>query len=363
MTNVFAERLKRLKAGLKDRGLDAMVVQDRVNSLYLSGFRSSYSIVVVDDRGATFITDSRYGEAAEKAVSGHRKVVVQPTTRVREFLQGLMSKRGYKNAGYEGSISVDELDAMKKWTRGIKLVRAGELLMSLRRVKDALELKAIRRAVALADELMEHAIGLLAPGITEAGLSQSVRFHAEILGGSGESFSNIIGGGPNTSRPHHHPGTRRFRKNEPVTIDLGVIHDGYCSDLTRTPVLGKPSAKFARIYEVCLAANEAAIKGLRPGMTGVEVDKIARDVITEAGFGQYFGHGLGHGVGLEIHEEPRLSPRAGDYKLEPGNIVTIEPGIYLPGECGVRIEDYAVVTKSGAQVLSKSPKGLRLIPC
>ena len=357
----IATRLKNLRASLRSQGLDAMIVMDRMNTIYFTGFECSYSILIVDARSAVFITDSRYGEAAEKALQKF-KVRIQPTKNVREFLTKLFKSLGYGTAGYEGDITVDQFDEMRKWTRGTKLKKAGDLLTKLRRVKDAEEIETIKRAVAMGDKLMEYAMTLLKPGTTELVISQSVRFQAERLGASAESFRNIIASGPNSSRPHHHPGRRKLRKGDPVTVDLGVIYEGYCSDLTRTPVLGKPSRKFEEIYYVCLAANQEAIKAIRPGMTGAEADQVARNVIEEAGYGEYFGHGLGHGVGLQIHEEPRLSPRATKYALEPGNIVTIEPGIYLPGVGGVRIEDYAVVTERGAQVLSRSPKQLRIIP-
>ncbi|MCC6546814.1 aminopeptidase P family protein [Candidatus Sumerlaeota bacterium] len=354
-------RLKKLRAAMRAASLDSMIVLDRVNTVYLTGFECSYSVLIVDERTAIFVTDSRYGEAAEKALSGRMKVHVQPTRNVTDYLAKLFRGRGYGAAGFEGDISVDQYDELKRWTKGTKLKKSGELIMKLRRVKDDEEIRLIKRAVAVGDKLMEYAMTLLTPGTTELVVSQSVRFQAERLGASAESFRNIIASGPNSSRPHHHPGKRKLKKHDPVTVDLGVVYEGYCSDLTRTPVLGKPSKKFEEIYYVCLAANQEAIKAIRPGMTGAEADQVARNVIEEAGYGKYFGHGLGHGVGLQIHEEPRLSPRATSYKLEPGNIVTIEPGIYLPGVGGVRIEDYAVLTEQGAQVLSQSPKQLRIL--
>lgn len=363
MNASIAQRIKKLRHGIKAAGIDAMIVQDRINTIYLTGFPCSYSILLVDARELTFITDSRYAEAAEKALSPAFRVIVQPTCRVNEFLRALIAKKGYSRAGFEGTISVDEHDAIRKLTRGTRLVKSTSLITDLRRVKDDSEIAIIRKAVRIGDALMAATLKQLKPGIRESDISQSVRMSAEILGASGESFANIIASGPNSSRPHHHPGSRKLRAGDPVTVDLGVVYKGYCSDLTRTPVLGKASKKFEQIYNVCLEANEAAIKTVRPGMQGAEVDAVARDIIEHAGYGKHFGHGLGHGVGLQIHEAPTLSPRAPDYKLEPGNIVTIEPGIYLPGVGGVRIEDYLLITRNGAEVLSKAPKKLTIIPC
>ncbi len=361
MKEILKRRLRRLRQKMKENDLDAMIVLDRVNTLYFTSFRCSYSILIIDSRTTRFITDSRYGEMAEKALEGF-KVVVQPSRKVVDFLRDLWKKRGYKRAGFEGTISVNQRDWLGKWTRGSKLVKAGELVQELRMVKDDEEIRTIRRSVRMADKLMEHAFEYIRPGMRESQISRVIRFGAEDLGGEGESFENIVASGPNSSQPHHHPGSRKLRRGDPVTIDLGIVYRCYCSDLTRTPVLGKVSKGFEEIYGVCLEANRKAIQEIRPGMTGKEVDALARDVIESAGYGKYFGHGLGHGVGLEIHEGPRLSPSAGDYRLQAGNVVTIEPGIYLPGVGGVRIEDYIVLTEKGAKVLSKSPKELKTLP-
>lgn len=361
MHETYKNRHQSLRKLLRKEGLDAIIVHSRPNTFYLSGFRSSYSLLVIDGREATMITDGRYAEAAEKALPGFR-MVIQPMQKVKEFLADFFRGKGYGKLAFEGTITVAEHELLKKWTRGTRLVRNDGLIATLRRVKDAEEIAAITAAVRLGDRLMEAAIGQLRPGVPEGEISRFIRRTAEDLGADGESFSNIVASGPNSSRPHHHPGPRKLRAGDPVTIDLGVVHRGYCSDLTRTPVLGKVDRKFAEIYEVCLAANLAAVEQLRPGMTGPEVDRLARDVVEAAGFAEYFNHGTGHGVGVEIHEGPRLSPLGGDYKLEPGNIVTIEPGIYLPGKFGVRIEDYVLVTATGAKVLSRAPRELRILP-
>jgi Xaa-Pro aminopeptidase len=356
-----AHRIERLRALLADAGLDAIAIADRSNTRYLSEFVCSASLMVIDAKHCHFITDPRYGEAAESELGEHCQVHVFKAAEAEDGARRLFKKAGYEKVGFEGSITVNEYESLKKRFAKAKLKEAGALVMSLRRVKDEAEIKTIRKAVRLADKVMTEAVDRLKVGMSEQGLSRVIRFQMEELGGERESFSNIVASGPNSSRPHHHPTSRKFRKGDPVTIDLGGVVDGYCSDLTRTPVIGKPTAEFEQIYEVTLRAQQAAIAAIKPGMTGEEVDAIARDIIADAGFGGYFGHGLGHGVGLDIHEEPRLRPGAKDYKLEPGNIVTVEPGIYIPGEHGLRIEDYVLVTETGAEVLSKSTRRLQVV--
>lgn len=355
------ERINRLRALIDGHGLDAMVILDRVNTRYFTGFECTHSILVIDGEKALFVTDSRYGEAAERELAW-LTVRIQPSRDIDRFLTGLFTSLGLTRVGFEGGITVDQFDDLRKWFGGADLEKAGKLVTTLRAVKTAEEIATIRRSVGLADRMMELAQEHARPGTTERELSRRIRFAAEELGGSGESFPNIVASGPNTSRPHHHPGDRALCRGDVLTIDLGGIVDGYCSDLTRSPFLGSVDAELEKIHATVLRANEAAIAAIRPGMTGAEVDAVAREVIDSAGYGQYFGHGLGHGVGLEIHEAPRLSPSADSTPLEPGNVVTIEPGIYVPGLGGVRIEDYVLLTTGGADVLSRSPKDLRVLP-
>ena len=287
---------------------------------------------------------------------------IQPGRGVAEFLKDVFRSLDYHRVGIEDSITLGEMDDLEGWAPGTLFSRAGELITEQRAVKDAHEISIIRRAVALADRMMEQAMERARPGVVEKDLSRAIRFSSEELGGDGESFPNIIASGPNSSSPHHHPGVRALAAGDALTIDLGGVVDGYCSDLTRNPFIGKPVAELEKIYNLVLEANRAAIDAIRPGMTGIEIDAIAREIIEKAGYGTYFGHGLGHGVGLEIHEAPRLSPMAKSTRLMAGNIVTIEPGIYVPGLGGVRIEDYVLLTDQGAEVLSASPKELRVLP-
>lgn len=354
-------RLTRFRRSISKAGLDGVVLRDRTTIHYLCGFNGSYGCLLVPSSGSpTLVTDSRYGEIAAGAVSA-TKVLVQPMMKTEEWFKDLFKKLNWKTVGFEGSSAWDAVQALRKRVGRAKLVPANEPLKGLRGVKDDAELRIIAKAAALADSMMALAWEHLKPGVREDELSRLIRQGSENLGGQGESFENIVATGPNSSKPHHHGGTRKARRGDSVTIDLGGRLGNYCSDLTRNPFIGSASAELEKIYNTVLAANEAALKACRPGMMGKELDAVAREVIATAGYGEYFGHGLGHGVGMEIHEYPSVGARSTDV-LEEGHVITIEPGIYVPGLGGVRIEDLVVVTKGRPRILSKSPKGLLIIP-
>jgi Xaa-Pro aminopeptidase len=356
-------RLAALRKAIKAAGLDAIIVVDRKNVKYLCGFDGSYGKLVVDARNARLVTDERYAEIAAGMVTG-AKVVVQPLTGVDAFLTTLLAESGYKTIGFEGTMSFNEAEHLRGIARRAKakLAECAAIVRDLRRTKDAEELKRIAKAAQIADKMMAAAFEALAPGVTEIEVARVIRAAAEKYGAEGESFSCIVASGPNASRPHHSPSSRRIRKGDMVTIDLGAVYKGYCSDITRTVAMGKVHPRFEEIYTVCLEAQEAAVKATRAGITGKDLDAVARDIIEAAGFGPQFGHGLGHGVGMDIHEAPRNSKASAD-TLAVDDVVTIEPGIYVPGFGGVRIEDLLVVTNGKPKVLSRTPKGLLVIPC
>lgn len=356
------KRLEALRGLLAEKGLDALYIDNLTNILYLCGFVGSHGRLIVDKEDALFVTDGRYREVAGSIVKGAR-VELEPMSGSDAFFQGLFRRTGYGTIGFEGSMTVTAHEQLRKWLRPAKTKpkRADDLVTRLRLVKDSEEIKIIARAARTADRMMAAAWEAIRAGVPEREVSLSIRRAAEDLGAEGESFDNIVAGGANASRPHHRPGDRRLRKGDMVTVDLGAIVDGYCSDLTRNPVLGKASRKFERIYQVCLEAQTAAVKACRAGAKAKDVDALARDIIATHGFGDYFNHGLGHGVGLEIHEGPRLN-KVSKAVLEPGMVVTVEPGIYLPGFGGVRIEDLIVVTDGAPRVLSRSPKALTVLP-
>ncbi|MEQ8821077.1 MAG: Xaa-Pro peptidase family protein [Sumerlaeia bacterium] len=363
---VVEQRLERLRERIRAAEVDALLIQNLVNINYLTGFAGSHGLLIVDGEAARLVTDGRYWEIAEGllAESGSSaRIVAEPKGGKDEFFKDLFKDLGYGKLGFEGSLSVDAFDKLKERTTGAKtkLAKVSGQVEELRQVKDAGEIKAIRKAAKVADQMMEVAFQNIRSGVREWEVSLAIRRAAEDLGVRGESFTNIVASGPNASRPHHSPGKRKMKKGDMVTVDLGAVVDGYCSDLTRNPVIGKASRDYEKMYAACLDANEAVIKACRAGAICRELDAMAREIVKSHGFPD-FNHGLGHAVGMEIHESPRFSADTNeDVKLVPGNVMTIEPGIYVPGFGGVRIEDLVVVEEGGCRVLSKSPKELRVL--
>ncbi len=355
----WRDRIARLRPALKDRGLEAFLVTDSFSIRFLTGFQSTYAAVVVDPRRATLITDGRYIEAAEKQLAGW-EILCTPGRDLEGWWRRLWKGRGYRTVGFEGTASWNDVRQWSRRMRPARMREAGEAVRRLRIVKDAVEIAAIRKAARLADEVMDRTIEFLRPGMSEFEVSRFIRRAVDEVGAEGESFPNIVASGPNSSRPHHHPGARRLRRGDMVILDLGVLWKGYCSDMTRTVALGACTRRMREVYEEVLRAQEATLRAVRAGLTCREADALARRRLTEAGLGAEFKHGLGHGVGLEIHEAPALNSRSDD-TLEAGMAVTIEPGVYLPGEFGVRIEDLAIVGPRGPRVLSHYPKKLQIV--
>lgn len=357
----FKKRQKGVQKLLKEKNIDAIIVEDLINVRYLTGFDGSYGIAIIDQEHSLFITDGRYSEAAEEIVHG-AEILIQPIRELDQFFEEIFKKRDYKKLAFESSISYHQFQQLKKRTKSCstELVEETNLIKDLRMVKDEVEIAKIRKAADIADGMMQKIWSEIKPGMTEKEVSRRIRFLSEELGGSGESFTNIVASGENSSRPHHHPTDSKIKDGDMITIDLGAVFEGYCSDMTRNPNLGKPNSKYEKIYEICLEAQQSALKACKAGVSGKELDSIAREIISSAGYGDNFQHGLGHGVGLEIHEGPRLSQSSKD-TMKAGMVVTVEPGIYLPGFGGVRIEDLIVVTDDEPIVLSQTPLTLHII--
>ncbi|MGH2517991.1 MAG: M24 family metallopeptidase [Ktedonobacterales bacterium] len=367
------ERVERMRATLREQNLDAFLVSNPENRRYLSGFTghdsgadSAGTLIVTLDSMA-LITDGRYSEQAEHECAGLRIIL-----REGEFAAtaaDALLETGARRVGFEAThVTVaarDDLAAALTEKAGEKpapeLVATRKVVEPLRAVKDADELAAIERAVAITDETFAYLCGWLRAGLTEKQVAREIERHMLELGADGLAFASIVASGPNAALPHAVPTDRPIQLGEPVTFDMGSRYAGYCSDMTRTVCLGEPGAEARALYELVLRAQEACEAGLRPGLTGKQADALARDVIAAAGHEERFSHGTGHGVGLEIHESPRLSKFAKDDQvLEPGMVITIEPGVYLAGNSGVRIEDTAVVTEDGIRVLTASHKRFEL---
>lgn len=341
--------MSRLSA-LSERLDDPLLVTNLTNVYYLTGFDSSNAALLVRPGGdATLYTDFRYAESA-KDVAG---VEVQMTKRT------MMADLGERLSG-RLQFEADVLP-YREWERlasgSLELVPTSGLVDAVRAIKDDDEVAKMQRAARIGDRALEALTAETWVGRSEREIAWRLRELVHAHGGDDLAFDSIVASGPNGALPHAHPTERIVEKGELVTVDWGVRADGYCSDCTRTFSTGGLSGKLREIYDVTLAAQQRAVANIKAGMTGIEADALAREPITDAGYGENFGHGLGHGIGLAVHEAPRLSTESTDV-LENGHAVTVEPGIYVPGVGGVRIEDLAIVRDDGLQVLTSFPKEL-----
>jgi Xaa-Pro aminopeptidase len=343
----------RLERQLAERELDRMLVLNLINIRYLTGFTGTNGACVCGPGIRLFFTDFRYTERAEAEVEGWEIQTIADDWLggIAEHLQG--------RVGFEDDhMSVRLLEKLKeKLADGVEAVPAGGRVEELRRVKDEGELALIEEAAKLADEALRWSAEQGLAGKPEREVARAFEARVRELGGD-PSFPAIVAAGPNGALPHAEPGEREIGRDELVVFDMGAAIDGYCSDGTRTFATGDPGEGAIEVYEVVRRAQQASLDAIEAGIKGEDVDKVARGVIEAAGHGERFGHGLGHGVGLELHEAPRLSLRSDDV-LAPGEVVTVEPGIYLPGRLGVRIEDLVVVTEDGIRNLSSLPKELQ----
>ncbi len=356
-------RVGRLRALLEREGFDALLVTAAVNRRWLSGFSGSAGTLVVSAGSALLSTDFRYWEQARAEAPCFELVREgdRGTALPLELLRGL----GGLRVGFEpGGITVAEHD---EWQRAIAGLTASErplllpapgLVEELRLVKEPGEVEALQRAAALTDACLEHAVALALPGTTERAIARAIQDYALDHGADGLSFDSIVAAGPHAARPHARPRDVPLERGQPLVLDLGASVAGYCSDLTRTVVVGGPDAAdetFHRVYSAVLTAQRRALQRIEAGMTGAEAHEIAASAIAEAGYGESFGHGLGHGVGVQVHESPRLRP-ASSHVLADGQVMTVEPGIYLPGWGGVRIEDLCVMEGGRLRPLSRAAK-------
>jgi Xaa-Pro aminopeptidase len=346
------ERLERL---LGERELDRMLVTDLTNVRYLTGFTGSNGACVCGPGVRMFFTDFRYTERAASEVSGWEMVTV-----ANDWLGGIAEHLTGRVGFEDDQMSVRVLEKLKeKLAEGVETVAAGGTVETLRRIKDEGELAAIAAASELADEVWRWSLEQGLAGRPERTVALAAEARIRELGAE-PSFPAIVAAGPNGALPHAEPGEREIGRGELVVFDMGAKLDGYCSDGTRTYATGDPGEEARGVYATVREAQLAALAAIEAGVEGGEVDSVARKVIEGAGHGDRFGHGLGHGVGLEVHEGPRLSLRSDDV-LAAGEVVTVEPGIYLPGRLGVRIEDLVVVTADGYRNLSGLPKELQLV--
>lgn len=357
------ERIETVRAMLGELGCDAYASVFPPTNQRLSGFLTSFeeisSGIVITRDEAHFLCDSRYTEQAHDQVAGFEitEIAGDLLDRCAERLEKLGAKKAAFNPA---GITFKEYETLRKGFAG-KVEATEAIDLELRIRKDPQEIECIRAASELAEGVLADLLPTLSEGDRERELAARFEYEFKKRGASAASFGTIALFGARSSLPHGEPGEKGLEQGDTILLDFGCRMGGYCSDLTRTYAFGTiPGAWFDEIYDLTLTAQKIALEAVRPGAKCSEVDAVARNLISEGGFGQYFGHGLGHGVGIEIHEAPRLNPFS-DFVLEEGMVVTIEPGIYLPGKGGVRIEDLVVVTHDGSEVLTSAPKELKVL--
>jgi Xaa-Pro aminopeptidase len=349
-------RGERLSALVAEKELDQLFVSDLVNVRYLTGFTGTNGACLIGGAELIFFTDFRYTERAETEVSSEWERPEAERELIPQMVGRMKGRVGFEDA----KLSVRQLARLEAAAGdGVEFIPAGDLVEQLRAVKEPEELERIAAAAELSDGVYEWAIDRGLTGRTERDVARAVQARIRELGAE-PSFPPIVAAGPNGALPHAEPGDREIGSGELVVFDMGSELDGYCSDCTRTFATGDPGDEAREVYDLVLKAQLAALEAVRPAASGKEVDAVARELIDEAGQGDRFGHGLGHGVGLEVHEGPRLATTSEDELFE-GNVVTVEPGVYLPGRFGVRIEDLVAVTADGHRNLSGLTKELRVV--
>ncbi|HEV3475597.1 MAG TPA: Xaa-Pro peptidase family protein, partial [Actinomycetota bacterium] len=351
-----AARRGRLARRIDELGIDALLVTRLVNVRYLSGFTGSNAQLLLTQGRGTLFTDRRYEEQAGKEVPDLERVIL--ARGFPDALPEVWGSPGVRRLGFEsGGVSYRTWRALSESAASVELIPVGDEVERLRRVKDAEEIAVLQRAQDIADDAFERVTGKLAEGVTERGAAVELEQAMRALGGERVGFDTIVAFGENAAEPHHRPADRALARGDVVKVDFGCVVDGYHSDMTRTVAFGEPDPQLREIHALVLRAHLAGLDAVRAGVTGGAADEAARAVIRQAGFGDRFGHSLGHGVGLEVHEDPSLRHGSDDL-LQTGTVVTVEPGVYVPGLGGVRIEDAVVVEEERARPLPRSPKEL-----
>ena len=351
-------RIKKVYELMEKEGLEALLIDSPENRQYLTGFTGTAGRVLFIGKGAYFITDFRYVEQAKEQTEGYE--IVEISSNFEQGLNELLQKDGVKMLGFESRAISHEQFLRYVEVLEVELQRTTDLIEGLRVIKEQEEIEKIRKAVEITDAAFAHILDFIKPGVTEREIALELEFYQKRMGGEKNAFDFIVASGQRSALPHGVASEKVIEKGDFVTLDFGVFYQGYCSDLTRTVVVGEPDEKQREVYELVLKAQLAVIENVKAGMSCKEVDEIARGIIGEAGYRENFGHGLGHGIGLEIHEGPRVSFTS-ETILQTGMVMTNEPGIYIPGWGGVRIEDDLLITEEGCEVLNKAPKELIIL--
>lgn len=357
------KRVLALREQLKQNDIESLLITNPYNLRYLTGFTGTTGIALITLNNAYFITDFRYTEQAKNQCIGYT-IIENVSGNPYEELLPALQQEAIQTMGFEESNVTFALYSQLQdlvEVKGIQLIPTTGLTEKLREVKDEDELAIIEKACWIADQAFEHILEYIQPGMTEIQVANELDFYMRKLGASGISFDTIVASGERSALPHGVASEKEIEKGDFITLDFGCYYNGYVSDMTRTISLGQPRhEQLKEIYQIVLDAHLKVGEAARPGMTGIELDAVARDYITEHGYGEAFGHSTGHGIGLEIHENPMVSKRATNIFV-PNNTITDEPGIYLPGVGGVRIENDLVITEDGSRMLTHSPRELIIL--
>ncbi len=345
---------------LLDGEVDGLLLTSRYSRHYGAQFDIAEGVAVVSKAGCRYFTDSRYIESAENGIRGFEVLLMNRDNNYMKRINDAIADFGITTLGYEENyLTVAELMGYEKELKA-KLVPFHKQISAFRAVKEEWELERMRKAQAITDKAFSEVLGRIQVDMSEKELAAELIYCLYKNGAEGLSFDPIVVSGPNTSLPHGVPGDRKIQKGDFITMDFGVVYQGYCSDMTRTVAVGYATEEMEKVYNTVLKAQCAAIAASKPGMMGKEIDGIARNIIAEAGYGPYFGHGYGHSLGLEVHEAPNSGP-ASEAVMVKGVVSSAEPGIYLPGKFGVRIEDCVIFTEDGTEDMAKSPKNLIIV--
>ncbi|PFP31256.1 Xaa-Pro dipeptidase [Bacillus sp. AFS073361] len=352
------EKIEKLRSNFSTHGIDGILITNPFNRRYISNFTGTAGVVLISADKAQFLTDFRYIEQAAKQCQGFE--IIKTTGSIPEEVAVQAKKLGIQKLGFEADFLT--FSSFKLYDKELEaeLVPISGVIEKLRLIKTDSELKILKVAADIADAAFKHILDFIRPGKTELEVSNELEFFMRRAGATSSSFDTIVASGHRSALPHGVASDKVIEAGDIVTMDYGCYYNGYVSDITRTVAVGEPDAKLKEIYEIVLEAQLRGMAGIKPGLTGKEADAITRDYITEKGYGEYFGHSTGHGIGLEIHEGPGLSMKS-DVVLEPGMVVTCEPGIYIPGLGGVRIEDDTLITKDHNEALTHSTKELIIL--
>jgi Xaa-Pro aminopeptidase len=352
------EKLEKLRSKFNELGIDGLLVTSTFNRRYMTNFTGSAGVVLISNEKALFITDFRYVGQATSQCQGYE--VVQHSGSIVDEVANQAKLLGVKKLGFEQDhLTFSSFKAYEKAVEG-ELVPISGVIEKLRLIKTPAEIKILKEAADIADAAFKHILDHIKPGKSELEISNELEFFMRNAGATSSSFDIIVASGYRSALPHGVASEKLIESGDFVTLDFGAYYKGFVSDITRTVAVGTPSPKLKEMYDIVLEAQLRGMAGIKPGMTGREADALTRDYITEKGYGEYFGHSTGHGIGLEVHEGPSLSTKS-EIILEPGMIVTVEPGIYIPELGGVRIEDDTIITETGNETLTHSTKELIIL--